>query len=270
MSSGPVAPAGWAPLEVPAYLAPLWGGGHAVVAAALGSYGGAGLGALLGLLRSRGRWTRSRGVRIALLAPEHMAPTPALAAEAAAAVDAALFDPAIVRRLLASGPGAEPLSVLPVLRLGLWFPIIWGLLLLLGSGGRPLEVVVALWLIVGLPACAAWYRRRRLLALLEAAEQARRALRELPSVRVMHHPGLAELRRVIDAAADPVRGYHAAAERCVAAGVPGLERFYRELAQQAEAPEAAPCADREALPAGAPAEAAAPPVEAASPEEGAA
>ncbi len=270
MSSGPAAPAGWAPLEVPAYLAPLWGGGHAVVAVALNAYGGAGLGTLLGPLRARSRWTRSRGIRIALLAPEHVTPTPALAAEAAAAVDAALFDPAIVRHLLASGPGAELLRVLPILRLGLWFPVFWGLLLLLGSGGRPLEVVVALWLILGLPACAAWYRRRRLLALLEAAEQARRALREGPPVRVMHHPGLAELRRVIDAAADPVRGYHAAAERCVAAGVPGLERFYRRLVEQAEPPEVAPCSDQRVLPAGAPAEAAAPPVEAASSEEGAA
>jgi hypothetical protein len=209
-------------------------------------------------------------VRIALLAPEHLAPTPALAAEAAAAVDAALFDPTVVRRLLASGPGAEPLSVLPVLRLGLWFPVIWGLLLLLGSGGRPLEVVVALWLMLGLAACVAWYRRRRLLALLEAAGQARRMLQEEPAVRVMHHPGLAELRRVIEAAADPVRGYQAAAQRCMAAGVPDLERFYRQLAERAEAPEAPPCGDRGALPAGAPAQTAASPVEAASSEEGAA
>lgn len=270
MRSRPGAPAGWAPLEVPAYLAPLWGGGHAVVAVALSSYGGAALGALLGPLRSRGRWTRTRGVRIALLAPEHMAPAPALAAQAAAAVDAALFDPGVVRQLLASGPGAEPLSVLPVLRLGLWLPVLWGLLLLLGSGGRPLEVVVALWLMLGLPACVAWYRRRRLLALLEAAEQARLVLHGEPVVRVMHHPGLAELRRLIDAAADPGRGYLAAAERCVAAGVPHLERFYRQLAERGETPEASLCTDQAALPAAAPAEATAPPVEAGSSEEGAA
>gem|GEM_PF-2386129 len=269
MSGGPATPAGWAPLEVPAYLAPLRDGGHMVVATALSAYGGAGLGALLGPLRTRGRWTRSRGIQLTLLAPEQLTPTPELALDAAAAVDAALFDRSTMRRLLADGPGAEPLSVLPVLRLGLWFPVIWGVLLLLGSAGRPLEVTVALWLVLGLPACAAWYRRRRLLALLEAAEHARQALREGPALRVLHHPGLAELRRVIDAAADPAQAYHAAAEHCVAAGLPGLERFYRELAEQTTALEPASCTDQDVLPAGTPAGTGVPSVETASAEESA-
>jgi hypothetical protein len=223
----------WAPIEVQAYVAPLWGGAHRVVAPRLSPTGGPGIGALLGPLRVGGHRSAGRGLRIGLLAPDSLAGGAALAREAAAAVEAALFDDAAVRALLQDGPGADGLRALPVLRLGLWAPIVWGALLLLSSGGQPVVVLVALWLLAGLPLCVAWYRRRRRQALMAAAHLARQALRGQPPVRVLHHSGLAELRGVIDAASDQDSAYRAAMARCAWCGVPALEDFYAGLLERA-------------------------------------
>ena len=239
MSSAPAAPLGWGPIELPAYLAPLWGGEHAVVAPALGLTGGAGLGVLVGPLRARGRGVRSRGVQLTLLAPESVPLAPELVAEAAAAVEAALFADEMVRTLIAHGPGAAVLRTLPVLRLGLWFPILWGAVFLLASGGRPVELAAALWLLLGLPACVAWYRRRRLVALAEAAHAARDALLDHPPVRVLQHAGLAELRGIIAAADGPASAYQAAAAGSGWCGVPVLGLFYTDLATRSR-PDPAP------------------------------